>query len=69
MTPGRYVWNLLIALDQLLNTLLVGNPDETLSSRAYKASLKGKAWGCILCKLLDKIDKNHCAESVERDER
>ncbi|ALF01681.1 hypothetical protein CPT_Percy47 [Caulobacter phage Percy] len=69
MTPGRYFWNLLIALDQLLNTLLAGNPDETLSSRAYKASLKGKAWGCILCKLLDKIDKNHCAESVEPDEK
>ncbi|WCD56178.1 hypothetical protein [Caulobacter phage KSC] len=69
MTPGRYIWNLLIALDQLLNTLLAGNPDETLSSRAHKASLKGKAWGCILCKLLNFIDKNHCAESVEPDEK
>lgn len=29
--------NILIALDQLLNALLGGSPDETLSSRAHRA--------------------------------
>ena len=29
----RYVINLLLAVDQLANTVLLGHPDETLSSR------------------------------------
>ena len=29
----RIIYNLFLALDQLLNTLLLGHPDETLSSR------------------------------------
>lgn len=32
----RYLWNLLIALDQLANTLLAGWPDETLSARTHR---------------------------------
>ena len=64
----RYFWNILIAIDQLANTLLAGDPDETISSRAAKAHKKGKRWGCILCRLLDIVDKNHCEKSVELDE-
>lgn len=30
---GQILFNLFLALDQLLNTLLLGHPDETLSSR------------------------------------
>ena len=33
---GRYLFNLLYSLDQLLNTFLGGNADETLSSRLYR---------------------------------
>lgn len=73
VSPARYLFNILVWLDQGLNTLLAGNPDETLSSRAHKAMLKaertGKRWGCILCALLDKIDPGHCAKAVEWDER
>ena len=29
----RFAYNLLISVDQLLNTLLLGHPDETVSSR------------------------------------
>jgi hypothetical protein len=63
----RYVWNLLIALDQLMNAILLGDPRETISSRADKARAEGKKWGCILCKLLDKIQTGHCASSLEPD--
>ena len=42
--------------------------DETISSRAGKARLAGKRWGCILCRLLDKIDKQHCEKNIEKDE-
>ena len=60
-----------VANDQALNAALVGvagSEDETVSSRAGKAASKGKRWGCILCRLLDKIDPGHCARNIERDE-
>lgn len=65
----NYLFNLLISADQFFNTVLGGNPDETISSRAAKAKLQGKQWGCVLCKLLDKFDKNHCDKSIELDEK
>jgi len=68
MSFGRWAFGVAVALDQLANAILGGNPDETISSRAYKASLKGKAWGCVLCRLLDWIDPGHCERSVEWDE-
>jgi hypothetical protein len=36
----RYFWNLLIAVDQLFNTVFGGDPDETLSSRMGKHIIK-----------------------------
>ncbi|AMO55624.1 hypothetical protein EZMO1_1453 [Endozoicomonas montiporae CL-33] len=64
----RYFWNLLIAIDQLTNTLLAGDPDETISSRAAKAARNGQRWGCVLCRVLDWFDSNHCEKSIEEDE-
>lgn len=64
-----YFLRILISIDQLANTILGGNEDETISSRAAKAKLQGKRWGCVLCKLLDKFDKNHCDKSIELDEK
>lgn len=63
-----YLFNLLIAFDQLVNALFAGNPDETISSRAAKARAEGRAWGCVLCRVLDWIDPDHCADSLEADE-
>ncbi len=71
MSGGRlkgWGFRLLVALDQLLNVVALGNPDETISSRAQKAKERGKRWGCVLCAALDKIDPGHCARAVERDE-
>lgn len=33
----RYIVNLFLAIDQLVNTILFGHPDETLSSRLGRA--------------------------------
>ena len=63
----RYIWNILIAIDQLANTILGGDPDETISSRAGKLQHK-RRWACILCKFLNWIDTDHCKESIEEDE-
>ena len=52
-----------IGYDQLANVALNGNPDETISSRADRAREEQRRWGCVLCKILDKIEKDHCRKS------
>lgn len=65
----RYFWNILISFDQFANTLLGGDPDETISSRAGKYAARGRGWiPCQLCKLLHWIDPHHCEKSIEHDE-
>ncbi len=68
MKPREWGRNLLLGLDQLANAVLRGDPDETISSRAAKAQARGKTWGCVLCRVLDVFDRDHCAKSIERDE-
>ena len=63
----RYLINILVALDQLLNTIFGGDPDETMSSRAGKDRDRGRIVGCILCKFLDIFERDHCTKSIERD--
>jgi len=65
ISGSERAWRLAVSYDQLANTAFGGNEDETISSRAYKASLKGDRWGCVLCKLLDRIQKDHCKNAVE----
>lgn len=62
----KYLWNLLIALDQLANVLLAGDPDETISSRAAKRP-HAIAWR-LLARFLEWIDPGHMARSIEKDE-
>jgi len=65
----RYLWNLLISIDQLCNAILGGFPDETMSSRMGKRVAKKDSPLCnFICKLLNKIDKDHCIKSIEKDE-
>lgn len=53
-----------IGFDQTGNAVLGGNVDETLSSRAARSMMRGEKWGCVLCKLLDYVDKDHCRKSI-----
>ena len=62
---SRYFWNLLIAIDQLANTIIGGDPDETISSRAGKSNGK---FARVLCRLLHLFDPGHCQKSIEPDE-
>lgn len=65
-----YLFNVLIAIDQFGNALLGGDPDETISSRLGKIMAKRKRCRIcrLICWLLNKIDPNHCANSIEEDE-
>lgn len=60
----RYLFNIAIALDQLANTLVFGHPNETLSARSARARRDGKIWGCVLCRLLNAVHRNHCSWSM-----
>lgn len=63
-----YVRRLLIAVDQLLNAVLGGWPDETLSSRAWRWELAGvRSWPRRLIDALLFPDVNHCRESYESE--
>jgi hypothetical protein len=62
----RYLWNILISIDQLLSAMTGGAPDETVSSRFGKAARDGSKFGVAGAWVLDKIfGKDHCKESIE----
>lgn len=68
ITMKRIFWNVLIGIDQTINAAFAGDPDETISSRAGKEARSGKRWACVLCRLLDFFEKDHCELSIEDDE-
>ena len=61
-----YLWNIIIAVDQLGNTFLGGDPDETISSRAAK-NQHLLVWR-LLGSIMDLIDPGHMTRSLEADE-
>lgn len=62
----RYLWNILIAIDQLGNAFLAGDPDETISSRAAK---RCHLWGWShLGRILEWLDPGHLKRAIEPDE-
>jgi hypothetical protein len=62
-----YLARVFVALDQLVNVLFGGDEDETVSSRIAKDKARGRKFACVLCKLLDLIDKDHCDKAIEID--
>lgn len=56
-------WAIAKAYDRLGNAVLNGSDSEFISTRAYRGSIEGKRSWCLLCKLLDLIDENHCFKS------
>lgn len=74
-TIKRYIRNNFVAVDQLANAILGGDPDETISSRLGKCKENGN-WFCTwFCKILTRIwqffgskQHAHCIDVIERDE-
>ncbi len=66
----QYIWKVLLALDQLGNTILLGDPDETISSRLGKDAIAADCRFCMfMCKILAKFDNNYCRKAIEYDMR
>lgn len=70
--PGRYSLRVLLAIDQLGNTLAGGHEDETISSRIGRAKLDALAEGRklslpvrVLDRFLDWLDPNHSIDAIE----
>ena len=65
MTRNRKI---LIAIDQLVNAIFNGWPDETLSSRAWRWELNGKRrWPRKVIDTLFFWEKDHCLGSYENE--
>lgn len=71
----KYIFNLLIAFDQGINTLFGGDPDETVSSRMGKWAKDGrnnhgirKPLYKIANFVVELFEKDHFQKSVETDE-
>ena len=64
-----YFKNILIGVDQFLNTLFRGWPDETLSSRCWRWDRDGvRHWPRRLVDALFFWEKEHCRESYESEQ-
>lgn len=57
---GQWLLGVAVAVDQLGNALAFGDPHATISARAYEATLRNKRWACVLCRLLDRLQRDHC---------
>lgn len=78
--PGRllfrYVRNVAIAFDRLANALLLGDPEETISTRLGKymgpktedTCIPCRRVARIICWVLGKIDPGHCRDSAVGEE-
>ena len=67
----QYLVNVFVGFDQMVNAVLGGDPDMTLSGRMGRAIAQGHCRLCKpVCRLLDRIDPGHCAKAAkaERDE-
>lgn len=67
-----YLLNLAISLDQLANALLAGDPDETLSSRAWRAEQSGQRYWGWTRRAIDALfwwQRGHCQAAYESELR
>jgi len=68
MKIKQYIQNIFYGLDQFINALLLGDPNETISSRCARVREvhKNKCNICrVLCIFLHLLDKNHCTKYLE----
>ena len=62
MKIKTYLLNILISFDQLVNVLFLGQPDETISSRAWRCKDVSSFWK-VMRKFIDLLfffQQQHC---------
>lgn len=64
-----YFLNILVSIDQFLNTITGGDEDETVSSRVGKMAENNSKFGLFMEKIIDYMfGKGHCRKHIENDE-
>lgn len=63
---SKRAWTLALGYDYLGSAATGGALSETISSRADRARDEGRLWGCVLCRLLDWVQKDHCRKSAKK---
>ena len=66
-----WLLNIAIALDQLVNVLMAGAPDETLSSRAHRMRVKGHRYWGWTANAIDGIffwQRGHCEAAYKAEQ-
>jgi hypothetical protein len=54
---------IMLASDRLANAVFGGSDRETISSRSYRGQREGVRGWCLLCRLLDLVQKDHCRKA------
>lgn len=70
MRLKKYGWALLVALDQLANTVLGGYPDETFSARTYRKAEAGQPFWRLTRWIVDGLffwQPEHCRKSFDSE--
>lgn len=65
----QWAWNVIVSGDMFLNAVLRGKPGQTISSRLADARAAGRLLGCVLCKVLDWFEQDHCELARHNDMR
>ena len=61
-------FQVLIALDQLVNTFFGGMADETMSSRAHRLKIeRGRKWASLIINRMFFWQKDHCKAAYESE--
>lgn len=61
-------WNIALMIDETCNVDANGRVNESISKRAALAQQRGASWGCVLCKILDAIQSNHCQDALKSND-
>lgn len=61
----QFAMNWLLWLDRTGNTILLGDPNETISRRTARAREAGEKWAFVACKILAFfLGRDHCAYAM-----
>lgn len=63
LVGSRRAVRMAIAYDRLGNAATGGLDTETISSRSNRGTSEGNRGWCLLCRVLDWIDRDHCKKS------
>lgn len=64
LLKSRRSVRIMIAADRMANAVFGGDDRETISSRAWRGTQEGVKGWCLLCRLLDALDREHCRRSA-----